>query len=762
MDTNPPWDGDRTFRATTCDGSRLPDDRARRQRRWHNANGTDSLDQVAGEIVGLRNNLIASELEPPLAIFYSITGVPPEAVISAFFVTVPDPGTPVSPQDSRVIFQTNLPAGESQAFGFNPSNAGSGFHRLGLLVILGEESVEIISAGVVIVEGGPDPRFVLPPDAITVVTAGDPVPVTFDAGDPQDDVAWRLFLLSPTDRRDDPADVLGEELDTGFGNIGQFTLTTIGRPAGRFELGLSATDSGLSIAATVADGKSDLIVTTIDRIIEVVELVDVADPTFAFTAPGLTDVNLFGSQEFIIRFEAAADPAGGIVEIDIFVDDDCDPSNGKTRINNEPLPVTATTIALPTNLDEGTYCVIGEVRQATKLVEVTAPGRITIARSPTLTVLAPDTALPIGPTDTIEIRWTTNVPEGFGLIDVFARTLDAVGEPFGSEIPITPEPQPTTVTSWPFTRTQSGVFQINVRLTLSDPGVTSDDCPDGLCVKSSPRPVRVSSVPPILWVGELAKAVPAFEGAIFEGVNFEDNAGTSFSAVNDQNGDGAGEFLISARYGKPFFQNPTGVGVGEAYLIYGGVGASKLTGVFNLNSVGTPLLRGVTFTGIRTPQASNETDGMSSVSRLPDVDNDGRDELVFGFPRTDSRGHNVSPAQDGVVDPRSLGTLEREQQFLRGGVVIVSSRNSILSDPVFGEPVINLDLVGQDFRADGFIGSEHCVQRDQDPDLPNDVGAFALDVHGAIELDDTNDNFPGCAGSCDDPSNDGTSDATEY
>ena len=56
-----------------------------------NTNGTGSLDQVAGEIVGLRNNLIASELETSLAIFYSITGVPPEAVLSAFFVTVPDP-----------------------------------------------------------------------------------------------------------------------------------------------------------------------------------------------------------------------------------------------------------------------------------------------------------------------------------------------------------------------------------------------------------------------------------------------------------------------------------------------------------------------------------------------------------------------------------------------------------------------------------------------------------------------------------------------
>ncbi|MCH8147483.1 MAG: FG-GAP repeat protein [Planctomycetes bacterium] len=725
-----------------------------------NTNGTDLLASVSGEIVTLRNNLIASELEAPIAIHYSITGVPPQSVISAFFVTVPDPATAISSEDSRVIFRTDLVAGES-AFNFDPSNAGSGYHKLGLLVRLGDETVEIVSAGVVVVEGGPSPRFVQPADATTVVMAGDPVPVTFDAGDPQDDVAWRLFLLAPTDSRDNPEDRLGEALDTGFGNIGRFTLSTLGRPVGRYELGLSATDSGLSIAATVADGKSDLIVTTIDKVIEIVELVDITDPTFAFTAPGLTDVDLFGTQDYTIRFEASADPAGGIVEIDIYVDDDCNPSNGKTRLNNDPLPVTATTISLPTDLPEGTYCVIGQVRQAARLVEVTAPGRLTIARSPTLSVLAPDTALPIGPTDTIEIRWTTNVPEGFGLIDVFARTLDADGEPFGSEIPITSK-QPTTVTSAPFLRSQSGVYEITVRLTLSDPAVASVDCPNGQCLKTSPRPIRVSTVPPIIWVGELAKAQPAFEGAIFEGVNFEDNAGTSFSAVNDLDGDGVGEFLIAARYGKPFLESEDGVGAGEAYLIYGGLGASRLTGVFNLNSVGTTRLRGVTFTGVRTPQGSSSTDGMSSVSRLPDVDGDGREELVFGFPKTDSRGHNVSPEQDGRVNPRSLATLEREKQFLRGGLIIVSSRNSILSDPQIGEPVIKLDLVGQDFRADRRIDSEFCVQRDQDPDLPDDVGGFALDVHGEWIDDPNDDNEPGCEGSCDDPSTGGKSDATAY
>jgi len=88
-----------------------------------NTSDSGTLGQVSGEIVTLRNNQIVSALETSVAFFYSITGVPDEAVISAFFVSVADPGATVSEDDTRVIFQTNLLRGESQAFVFNPKNA---------------------------------------------------------------------------------------------------------------------------------------------------------------------------------------------------------------------------------------------------------------------------------------------------------------------------------------------------------------------------------------------------------------------------------------------------------------------------------------------------------------------------------------------------------------------------------------------------------------------------------------------------------------
>ena len=79
--------------------------------------------------------------------------------------------------------------------------------------------------------------------------------ISFDAGDPQDLVAWRLFLLAEDARRDVSLDQLGEELSTGFGNVGEFTMTTAKRVPGQYLLGVSATDNGASVAAAVAPQK---------------------------------------------------------------------------------------------------------------------------------------------------------------------------------------------------------------------------------------------------------------------------------------------------------------------------------------------------------------------------------------------------------------------------------------------------------------------------------------------------------------------------
>ncbi|MCH7995907.1 MAG: hypothetical protein IIB57_15885, partial [Planctomycetes bacterium] len=156
--------------------------------------------------------------------------------------------------------------------------------------------------------------------------------------------------------------------------------------------------------------------------------------------------------------------------------------------------------------------------------------------------------------------------------------------------------------------------------------------------------------------------------------------------------------------------------------------------------VGTEGLPGVVFVGIRTPQANNDTDGLTAVTALPDLDFDGRNELMFGFPNTDSRGHNVSIFQNGVRDPTTLCTLEKHQQFLRGGVVIVSSKTAVLQNPDAGfQPVINLDEVGQMFS-----------NRFPFTDIAE---VSFLDIYNSESTD------PPCQGNCIDQESDGIFDA---
>jgi hypothetical protein len=372
--------------------------------------------------------------------------------------------------------------------------------------------------------------------------------------------------------------------------------------------------------------------------------------------------------------------------VDLFYDVDNNFNNGFTTIADDLVVQSATSqpYPWPSNVAEGTYRVGAAVRDGINPVVFTyATGSIRVVRTSTLTVSEPNSDLPIAPSSptgipvTVPVRWTTNVPPGAGrFVDVYAQTIDAGGLPSGPLIEVMPR-RPLSVTSTTFSSTTPGIFGIYVRLTLEDSG------PEVL-VTPSPKPVRVSSLPRILWVGTLAEDEPDFEGAIFQGHNFEDNAGTAMTTVGDLDDDGLDDFAISARYGKPFFRNPSGVGHGEAYIIYGASGANKTIGEHNLNSVGLTSLRGVTLLGIPTVGDTDDTDGLSAITLIPDVDGDGKGEIVFGFPSTDSQGGQFGP-------------LESSRQCLNGCIVILSSNNSVLRDPDVGEQVIELSAVGQSF-----------------------------------------------------------------
>lgn len=252
------------FLATGCPTAPLTD--------GGGGSGTNGSTTVVRKIVNFTINFPISERDPAISVLYNVEGTPDS--ISGFFVRVADNSPGAVPVADPIVTATNLPAGTDQ-FKFDPAGSGVGFFRVGIIVVeAGVELPTIESQGTVQVQGQPNPFFIQPPaQSVTEVVQGDPVTIRFDAGDPEGDVQWRLFYLTVTDSRSLPADELGTELALGLGNLGLALLDTTTLIPGNYDLGISATDTGFSISATIADGSGDRIVTVIGPFVRVVAAV---------------------------------------------------------------------------------------------------------------------------------------------------------------------------------------------------------------------------------------------------------------------------------------------------------------------------------------------------------------------------------------------------------------------------------------------------------------------------------------------------------
>lgn len=149
-------------------------------------------------------------------------------------------------------------------------------------------------------------------------------------------------------------------------------------------------------------------------------------------------------------------------------------------------------------------------------------------------------------------------------------------------------------------------------------------------------------------------------GAIFEGFNPRDNAGSFVAPAGDLDNDGFGDFMVVSQFGKPRYQlNIQRTGLGEAYLIYGR--RQPFSGVNNLNSTGT-LFRGEIFGGpTEVADPIRPTRGITAFTVLADWDGDNRQEFAFGLP---------------FVDNLAEGSLDTPGYFRSGSAVVVA--NSVL------------------------------------------------------------------------------------
>jgi|GEM_PF-1506362 len=765
--------------------------------------GAETLEEIQAksEILNLKSNFTVSGADV-ISLVYTVAGTPDQ--IEAFYVAVSDSTPGAAPIADPVVYAQDIDARGAEdapaTVPFSTADIPAGNYRLGLTVVVGDGSFDLTTLGLVLIEDPPDPVF-REPTADLEVDQGTEVNITFDAQKvPETNVQWRLFYdrfdtrdsdndgvvnglddcpgtplaeresvdangCSPTqDMADFDLDLIdnmlddcpgtaldaevdsagcsedqrGTQIDTGSGNVGRQTWRTDNVTSSVYRIGVSATDTGKSVAGTVADSKSNRVVT---RFTDATVTINpppapLKPPTLVFTSPS-SDVGTFLTEIVTTTFEASINEEGAVGSLSLFLDADTTPNSGNENfLLTDGNPTIMSWEISTEDLAEGTYSIGGTVSDSINdPVSAYAAGKLIVVKTATLTVTDPNISVRVQPDTWIKIAWTTNVPTTAGTVDVYYEQLDTHGEVIGGEVVIM-EPSSTDTTETYFAASASGIYRITVRIKFTETSVADLE-------KTSPQLVRVSGLPAILWASDPAVGLGQFDAAVFEGVNFEDNAGISLAAAGDLNDDDKDDFIIGARYGKPFFINPSGVGPGEAYVIYGG--ESRLSGEYNLNSVGTKLLTGVSFSGIRVPEDSDDTDGLAAITRLPDLDGDGLSELMFGFPDTASRGHNAHSQQDGVVDPATLCTLEKANQFRRGGVVIVSSKNSLLTDPDGAEnPVINLDEVGQLFTVNNVI--THQAYADGIETLiSGDI--FSLDENG------------NCIGSCENPQPNGILDS---
>lgn len=644
--------------------------------------------------------------------------------ISAYYVPVASTAIDSQATGAEIIFANNLTAGANQTTTLNTLNIPVGLYRIGLNVADGSSSIKVLSLGTFEITALPSPVFEAPGSDLQIV-AGTPVDIRVVVGDDENAVQWRLFFVeASTSVEGLPANQIGDPIATGAASQIITVWNTTGLANGTYRIGISVTDSGQSIDSAVNNNESIPAPTFNSFSVSIVDEIPTRTPPTVVVNQPSADIELLGSETTLIQFEVTRfESATQFEKVTPFYDVDDIATNGnEVPIGQpfEPFPLETSNVVFAGNMiDLGETVHIG-VRAEDGVgepVTAYAPGTITrldpdAAR---LTVTQPTNALAQKPGAEINVAWQIdNLPTTADAeVDIFVRRIGADGNPINATLVDSDKsniaPIPLTQTSATFPAPLPGKFRVTVRLTFTDG--SADELVD-----DAPVDIQISTLPTIFWLGSLLDTNPQIKGAIFEGVQFEDNAGSSFEGGEDFDNDNVDEAFIVSRYAKPEFQNPSGVGPGEAYMLRGTL-SERYAGRLNLNSVANSQVPGFVFTGVEPNPtlAPTDTDGLASVFVSNDADGDSVGEIVFGFPRVFSQRVNqlTGPAMidsNGSIENRCALGVD-DPQFTRGGIVIVSSHNAPLRSNFAdeGNRRCKLDNVGQEFDVN-FISGEEGVE----------------------------------------------------
>jgi hypothetical protein len=598
--------------------------------------------------------------------------------VSAFYDVDGIPGT-----GDEVVFASGLPSGTNRTASWNTGEVTPGTYSVGVVASDGTSVGTGYAPGRVTVEAGIGVTFATPSDDI-LTNAGAVLTIRF-ATTLSASYSYTLFY-----DQDGVAD--GDEINIGMGtatgsSVVSVDWNTTGLAPGTYFVGVTVTDASVSRTATAyAAGQVEIIAGAFVYVIQPANNIEVR--------PGdLTE----------IVFTAGV-PNDGTGSLELFYDLDQQVNGNEVTIESGIALDRRNLIWNTTGVPADTYFIGASLRLSSggsPIATAYASGRIQIEGEPSggapdqIVVTTPLNDQTIFQGNTYVIRWSTGATQADGTVSLLYDNDPDDSTP-GTLIVSGLNPALRQY-SWN-TSGVTGRFFIIGQLTLNDGTVAEDASTGALTIR-----------PPFAWIGDLGTSV--LPGATFQGVNFQDHAGSTLLPAGDQDVDAYDDFIIVAQYGKPNLENPSGVGAGEAYLIFGDT--TRLSGAYSLNSVGTEpaftgfgqgpestlpvgIGQGVVFRGVRPPTNSFDTSGITAAVAIPDIDEDGVPELVFGMSKVDSTSlANQNPDLSG------LGSLEASDQFNRGGLVIVSSWNQVLwirsATNRIGDRIIPLQEIGQVF-----------------------------------------------------------------
>jgi len=625
---------------------------------------------------------------------------------------------------NEVIFAPSLQSGESKFASLNTSAISPGALYIGVAAEnAAGKTVDYAPARITLIATA-TVAFLSPQSDLTV-GAGATVPITFSTGTGVTNFNWSLFY-DTDDSFNGNELVIDTGANTASSTVYRDWTIALDTPPGTYYIGARVVTADQGENVGYAGGAVNI---TTGPYLQV--LLPVPDTAVAIGTP-------------VPIVFAAGNPQGGDPMIRLFVDPDNNPANGNST---DLATVAASTGGFvwrsSADFDPGYYYIGAEmIGVAPSLFDFGGPVQLLgsgeylpggggggggTGSSLLLSFRNPARDEIRFSGEQYMIRWSTNLTIGQGTIEVFREPdVDGDGVPDGADRRIVMSPAGLDASTM--------MLQIDTTGMAGKYFIGGTVLPTGGEATTAYAKGTLTILPSTFWVGDLrtlgVDEKPSvqssyFKGATFRGHNIGDNLGSSMIVADDYDGDGVQEIVLVAQFGKPWLLAQGGRGAGEAYMIYGSAGR-QFVGDYGVNATGSTKLPGVVFTGIapnpyqpNTPQGYAgtsvpytvdgqpcppfATEGLRSVTLIPDQDGDGKRELVFGFPFCNSYSLSNQVADGTHPAPLgALGRLEENGHFLRGGLVIVASDNPLLTSRTefsrHFDRTMMLQEVGQVFR----------------------------------------------------------------